>query len=790
MAKYYTVIFNKNGITTALSILLTLQIGLIQPGAVHATNTLLAANTERAENAFKLAVKVVEANGGIEALKRFNSTPFRVLGNMRHFSSISSSENTFQFQSEVLGSKQRISMDFMGQELVTGFDGELCWSKQGNNILPADPLASARIKEEIEHGLLLLDRLLDPGRELRLLSAVQWKGKKCEVLVVKADDGKETRMIIDPKTFLVLRSEFEGADQEQGTACLKGFEYFNYQTVSGTKQPARTIEYSDLKKVSEVTIKSYESAVNLPADYFSMPASEKIARLQKGPVEVPFIYSNNQILVKVRVNGARELLFLLDSGATQTIIDSQKARELSLAGNLKTGASKDISITTGSGFMKMHSVQLETLELGELKLENVSIAAAKLQSLSTIAQLEPVGLLGANILKRFLISIDYDRQVVCFSDPDNVTVPENAIVLETKPSLGIGGLALEGSIDDGPKMTFLVDTGAAFNHVSSPLIKDILANKEKIELLPVGTIKGLDGKPVSTGAVIFDKLKIGKFDFGKPVFSISTAKSTKNKSEGLISGGKIAILGNPFFSRYRMSIDYRNQRIFLEKTPQKTLEDSLLEKIGEIVTHYRADCDGPSARSALQKIQQAAQSQKQMSAAAMAMAYEGLILGYENKEKTMARKAPAKDTRPGNMIPDGSIVLFSQAYDLAMRSKSKKTAANVLSLWCEHLLENFEPGYYIHASSLISEAMRFTPNAPYPVAALGLYLLRQHASGDPKSTLLSQALELVNQALMQDPSNWIALKTKLELARIKADSCSPELIQKQIKTYYPGAKII
>jgi len=758
--------------------------------AQNAQNAASEASSKDRAKAIALAKQVLDANGGLANLKKFDREGYRVTGVIRHFSSMSGSENSFDFESDVMGNKQKITMDFMGQELVTGFDGKICWSKQDNNVLPADPLASVRIKEEIDHSLILLESLLEPEADVRILEPVDFKGKKCDILLAKAIDGKDTKIFLDQKTHLVLRTEFEGNDQEQGTSCLKGYEYFNYKTVSGTKQPGRVVEYSDQKKVSDVTIKTFDTSVKLTEDIFSMPEGSRIARLQQGPVEVPFIYSNNQVLVKVKVNGVKDLLFLLDTGATQTILDSQRARELSL---VNPAASKNISITTGSGFIKMHTVKLESLQLGEIKLEQVAIATAKLQSLAAISDMEPAGLLGANILKRFFITIDYDRQIVRFSDPDNVSVPEHAIVLDTKPSLGMGGLAIEGTIDGGSMLTFLIDTGAAFNHVSRPLITDVLKDKKKADILPVGVIKGLDGNPVSTGAIIFDTLKIGDNQFPKTVFSISTAAAAA--SPGLISGGKIAILGNPFFSRYKLSIDYRNQRIFLERSPEKAIEDAYEEKIEEVMAAYRrsgqASSDLNQAKNAMDRIQTQARTEKHTGAAALAMAYQALLLGYENNAETKARPALKKGLKPEEMIPDKSISMFAQAYAQAIRTSSKKAAAQVLSLWAEHLLENYPQSYNVHASRLLSEAITLAPGTPEPIAALGLFLLRQHQSGDRNAKIgLEKAVEVVNQALMLDPANWIALKTKLEFARAKLDPCDPALIELQIKTYYPGAKNI
>ncbi len=132
-------------------------------------------------------------------------------------------------------------------------------------------------------------------------------------------------------------------------------------------------------------------------------------------------------------------------------------------------------------------------------------SALRTLSFWTNARQSPIGLLGANILKRFLVTIDYPNRKIILADPHTVTVPPNACVINTKPAMGNLGVVIEGVLDKTLNIPLLVDTGAAFNNISAGLVKPLI--KEK--LLPVSKILGLDGQQVDVGAVQLNSLQMG-----------------------------------------------------------------------------------------------------------------------------------------------------------------------------------------------------------------------------------------------------------------------------------------
>jgi hypothetical protein len=109
-------------------------------------------------------------------------------------------------------------------------------------------------------------------------------------------------------------------------------------------------------------------------------------------------------LVPVWINGRGPYPFALDTGASQSLIDSSLARSL----GLRRLGKRSLSGITGGG--KGDIVEVKRWRAGKVGLHPDTIAAFKLFDGKRGG---PAGLLGSDVLSRFgKIAVDYDRDVL------------------------------------------------------------------------------------------------------------------------------------------------------------------------------------------------------------------------------------------------------------------------------------------------------------------------------------------------------------------------------------------
>lgn len=717
------------------------------------------ASPKDAAKARAIADQVLKAYGGYAKLKELDELAFKSIGKIEQFSTISSAANTFDSETLSKGEKMRSKIDLMGQPLVTGYDGTRCWIQQGEQIFPADPTTTNRIVEEIKHGLVLLLKLGEPGSRIDLGETIDINGRPATGLRLYAEDGKPTTFYIDDETHLVVRSEYAGTDLEQGVSAIKRFDYSDNRPVFGSIMPYKVLEYSNSKKSSETTIISIEPS-NANDDVFSMPTEKPIARLKQGPVVIPFEYVSNEIIINATVNNSVSLRFLVDTGATQSILDQ------SAASGIGEAKASNFAITTGAGHMQMGYMNLECLQLGDITLANIPVAVTNLTSFSHLIGNRPHGLLGANVLKRFAVTIDYDKRQLILHDPTAVTVPEGAQVVKTKPALGVSGLAVDGLIDGKVKATCLVDTGAAFNNISEGVVKSILPTT----LLPVGEVLGLDGRKIKTSSVRFKTLELDNLTIDNPIFSV--APSSTKVPAGLFSGGtQLAVLGNPIWSKFRTTIDYRGQRLILEASQQKQAQQAILKKLIDVQNAFRQDQNYIRAISQYRDLATNAERSGQAGLQALSLAYAAMV---ESEQTAQGKKSSEIDTIDKQ---------FDQADRIAQNAGEKEIEAKVLAIWCMFRLDRAKtPDDLASARRLLGRATKLSSTEPLVGAAASRILFSM------KQPELAE--KLLDQTLALDPSNWSALHEKYKMSHQSGQSETAKAVALQLKYYYPASNAL
>lgn len=707
----------------------------------------------------KLAEKVVEAYGGIEKIKNLNELMYKAKGTIKESSMISGAENSFDCTVFARGDKTRVELNILGQSVITAYNGSQSWIKQGDNVFPTDPTTARHIQLEVEHGLKLLERIGERNSYFALGEPQTIKGKLCQNLLIRASDGKLSRFYVDPTTNLIIRNEYTGIDLEQGLKTIKGNDYADYRPIFGTQLPFTTIEYNDGKKSTETVLSTIELVPGGNDSIFDMPLEIPIARLKQGPIKIPFEYKGNEIMVKSRINGKAEVPLILDTGATTTVLNASEATNYGIA------KASDFKMTTGSGTIKTSYITLSSLSIGDLILDNVPVAVSDLPGFRELPGEKPVGIIGADILRRFLVCIDYEKGEVSFSDPRDVKVPDDAVIVPTEPALGAAGLVVQGKLDGQP-LTLLVDTGAAFNNVSEHLIKKIL----KSPLLPVGKVEGLDGQKISIGAVMFKNLKIGPLSVPGPVFSVAP-EAVSDAPKGIIVNGALAILGNPFWSHFKLTIDYRHQRLLLQRSKSKEQYDSAIAEIESIEEKYWRSHDAAATSTQLKDLARKLEQRGSIPGSAVSLAKSALFDAIQLKSFDTAN-ASDLPTRLDAINSD-----FKTAELRAIASKNKSAIAEVLAANAIYLLRYSMPPNATAAKTLLTTAMS---NSPSNVSvSLGCYWLA-------KQLKLKTAGQIVDQVLMTQPNNWDALWERYNDAKAQANRHDQTLIVDQLKRYYSG----
>jgi clan AA aspartic protease (TIGR02281 family) len=120
---------------------------------------------------------------------------------------------------------------------------------------------------------------------------------------------------------------------------------------------------------------------------------------------VPIRRSGSALLVEGQVEDASDVRFLLDTGATLTVISSELARELGF--NPQDRGLQRVRLHTANGAIQAPLITLETVKLGNVIVRNVPAAIFDIRAVDPID-----GLLGLSFLDRFRFTIDQRGRVM------------------------------------------------------------------------------------------------------------------------------------------------------------------------------------------------------------------------------------------------------------------------------------------------------------------------------------------------------------------------------------------
>jgi hypothetical protein len=285
---------------------------------------------------------------------------------------------------------------------------------------------------------------------------------------------------------------------------------------------------------------------------------------------IPLDIDNNIIRMDVSVNHSKPLKFIFDTGASSSVISSQRAAELGLKSEGEAHGN-----ATG-GRIKGSYTQGVSLRVRGAEVSNQLIASIPI---NTPPGFDFDGVMGQNFIEQFVVEIDYENKIMNLHDPRTYTYSGKGevipLLLEVgKTPLVNTKLIVEGRAPVEAKLE--VDTGADGTFViNSPLVK---RQKLAEAILKTGQSKnnGAGGEQtLLVGRV--KAVQLGRFVFDNPPVALSQdteGSGASNENDGVI-GGEI-------FRRFKVILDYFRKRMMLE--PNKSFHEPYNVELDEAST--------------------------------------------------------------------------------------------------------------------------------------------------------------------------------------------------------------
>jgi hypothetical protein len=288
---------------------------------------------------------------------------------------------------------------------------------------------------------------------------------------------------------------------------------------------------------------------------FTPAFAEPLRRRGEVPLaQFPFELLANGIYFRAKLNGKGPYLFSLDTGSSNSVIASELVREL----GIETGAAFK-STGAGSDSNAADSIHVLDFQLpGGIKRQVNDGAAISLSGLWPLLGKRFYGIIGYDVLRPFVVEIDYAGRTVRLFAPASYTPPRNTF---SAHMYGNYDPQIDGSIEVLGRtpipVRFTLDTGAGGTIVSSPLV-DKYDLTSAISRLTDTQDKGVGGAVPTEVMGRLSAIRIGSFVLQRPLVALSRDKmgSLANEAISVNMGGNI-------LKRFTVVIDYAHKTVAL-----------------------------------------------------------------------------------------------------------------------------------------------------------------------------------------------------------------------------------
>ncbi len=438
-------------------------------------------------------------------------------------------------------------------DFVTAFDGVTPWRQSRSGI--------AYQMGDVDAALIAVDEAYRVSRAwwfpdrhaatITLSGQRTEQGRRYDVLDITPESGRRFEAWVDHATHLLDHTIEDQAEDHVVT------RYADYRAVAGIRLPF-TIRSGDGGDPAADDVATVETvAVNeAPPDglYALPPLPPADIELPAGQnsVDIAFrLTATNRILVPILVNGTARLEAEFDSGGS-LILRPGVVAELGLNADGQTKQSGG-----GEGSTVAQNGRVSTVKLGDATVHDLAFHSF------ASAPAAPQALIGQEILQRFVVHFDFDRQIMTLTKPAAFAYSGAGAIIpfdiqDNQPEI-------KGQVD-GIAGRFAIDTGDS----GSLLLIAPFARRYGLVARYLGDLP-YSGKAVGTTRGVWARQRVARFAFDgadgrpaaeahEPVTRISLQKSGFD-AHPYVSGN----IGLGILKQFNLTFDYARGRLILER---------------------------------------------------------------------------------------------------------------------------------------------------------------------------------------------------------------------------------
>jgi hypothetical protein len=501
--------------------------------------------------------RYVEATGGRAALEAERTT--HSFGRIETIQLKGTIEQWTQVPDKLV---VRISLGSL--RFITGTDGRTAWetdpAAKQVRMLEGRELEHARAEAWFENEMWA--RAEQGGGDVAFVATSFRDGEDYTCLEVTPPEGAGRRLWFSGRTGLITRA-IERVDPSDAVLFLS-----DYRRLGGRTRPSlqdgsdQSLGFlSDETPANRVMIDSVRAGATIDSAVFRAPESVErtVTWLRThGIARVGFRYGSRHVWIKASINGMPPADFLLDTGAASTAIDRDYAERVGLINEGRFDA-QGMGGSASASFAPVGSIRITGPEGDGVLLTDFKVGVVDLgERHEEVLWRKMAGLIGYDVLSRFAVEIDYDRQVVTFHEPKTFLYHGAGTALDMKLMSGIP--VVSAGFDGGCGGDFLVDVGNSFGAiVHGSLTRRChvftrIGDRKQVRIYGGGV-----GDGFQSWLTRLDTLQIGPYAICQPLLALTLATSGMVGSEDYAGN-----LGNAVLERFKVTIDYARRKLYLE----------------------------------------------------------------------------------------------------------------------------------------------------------------------------------------------------------------------------------